>query len=271
MKLGVHAIKNGDLIPSADAVLPVTLREVQCNFSVYEALRVIEGKVVHLPEHLARLEESAREIHLVTGVSNEQLAAWIGKLMKEDEIQTATLRLLVVGGPESTVFITASPVLSYPESMYADGVFCTVYEGERFMPECKTSNLLLNYIALEDSKRRGGFEALLLDRDGYIREGTRSNFYGFKDKVLYTAPLEMVLDGITRQSVLKAAGELGIEVVEKAVRYSELKDYDEVFISATSMGAMPVARVEGLEFSGSHSRTLTLCRMVRDRELDAAL
>lgn len=269
MKLGDHAIRNGELISPKEAVLPVTQREVQSNFSVYEALRIIEKKVVHLPEHLQRLKESAREIRLEHSFSDQMIASSIGKLIETDCITEATMRILIVGGPEPVLFITASPILSYPPSMYRDGVFCTVYEGERFMPECKTSNLLLNYIALEDSKRRGGFEALLLDRNGCIREGTRSNFYGFRDQILYTAPLDVVLDGITRQSVLKAAAEIGIKVAEKALRYSELKECDEVFISSTSMSAMPVRQVEDIVFSSDHQRTLRLSEIVRNRELDA--
>lgn len=271
MKLGDHAIRNGELISPSDAVLPITSREVQCNFSVYEALRVIEGKVVHLLEHLARLKESAELIHLTYGFSDEQIGEWIFKLIRTDAIDFATLRVLIVGGLEPILFVTAAPILEYPQSMYDEGVYCTVYEGERFMPQCKTSNLLLNYLALEDSKRRGGFEALLIDGNGCIREGTRSNFYGFRDNILHTAPLEMVLDGITRQSVLKATAGLGIKVIEKAIEYDNLEYYDEVFISATSMAAMPIRQIEGLVFPGDHKRTLELCRIVRNRELDSTI
>ncbi len=266
--IGDAAIRNGELIPASEAMLPVTSREVQCNFSVYESLRVIEGRAVHLPEHLARLRESAGMLGLVHPFADGQIESWIYLLIKHQRIERASMRVLIVGGAEPVLFITASPILEYPRSMYDDGVFCTVYSGERFMPECKTSNLLLNYLALEDSKRRGGFEALLLDRDGCLREGTRSNFYGFRNGVLYTAPLELVLDGVTRRSVLRAARESGIQVREEAVRYVELGEFDEVFISATSMSAMPVSRIENLVFNSGHKRTLKLSEIVRDRELD---
>lgn len=262
----VHAVRNGVLIPSSEATVPVTLREVQCNFSVYEAIRVIRGRVVHLPEHLQRLGSSARSIGLVHPFTDAQITKWIYDLIAADCIDSSTMRILIIGGAEPVLFITAAPILEYPRSMYEQGVACTVYYGERFLPQCKTGNLLINYLALEDAKKKGAFEALLIDRQGCIREGTRSNFYGFRDGVLHTAPLDMVLEGVTRRSILRAASELGFPVREQAVRLADLGAFDEVFISSTSMAAMPVSRVEDLVFGPVHTRTLELCRIVRERE-----
>ena len=205
------AIRNTELIREDEAVLPVVSREVQYSFSVYEALRITDGHVVHLDDHLKRLAASCGDIGLVHHFSDEDIEKSLDKLIAADGISNATARIFVVGGPSPLLFITYSDLLTYPDSYYTDGVKATLYQGERFMPQAKTSNLLMQYIALEEARREGAFEALLVDRNGEVLEGTRSNFYAIKGSRLYTAPDDKVLSGITRISVLKAAAELGLE------------------------------------------------------------
>ncbi|MGN1189821.1 MAG: aminotransferase class IV, partial [Candidatus Ornithospirochaeta sp.] len=93
-----HAIRNGEIIKESNAVVNVTLSPVQSNFSVYEALRVLKRHVVHLDDHIKRLEKSAESIHL-----NLPEVDWeneINKLIEEDNISDATMRILVVGTEE---------------------------------------------------------------------------------------------------------------------------------------------------------------------------
>ena len=151
------AIRNGVLIKEDQAVLPVTYREVQYSFSVYEALRITSGHVVHLDDHLKRLAESCREISLLHPFTDELITTSLSRLIEEDEIKNATARILLVGGPSPLFFITYSDLLTYPDSYYTDGVGVTLYYGERFLPTAKTSNLLMQYLALEDAKSKGAF------------------------------------------------------------------------------------------------------------------
>ena len=241
------AIRNTELIREDEAVLPVVSREVQYSFSVYEALRITNGHVVHLDDHLRRLASSCRDIGLVHHFSDDDIERSLDKLIAADSITDATARIFIVGGPSPLLFITYTDLLTYPDSYYTDGVKVTLYHGERFMPEAKTSNLLMQYIALEEAKRQGAFEALLVNRAGEVLEGTRSNFYAIKGDKLYTAPDDKVLSGITRISVLRAASELGLNVVYEPPVVSSLSSFESVFISATSMAALPVSHVDGCE------------------------
>ena len=143
------AIRNTELIREDEAVLPVVSREVQYSFSVYEALRITDGHVVHLDDHLKRLAASCGDIGLVHHFSDEDIEKSLDKLIAADGISNATARIFVVGGPSPLLFITYSDLLTYPDSYYTDGVKATLYHGERFMPQAKTSNLLMQYIALE--------------------------------------------------------------------------------------------------------------------------
>ncbi len=266
------AVRNGVLITEDQAVLPVTYREVQYSFSVYEALRITEGHVVHLPDHLMRLRESCLAIHLVHPFSDEMIQASLEALIKADSISDATARILVVGGPEPVFFITYTDLLTYPESYYSEGVPVSLYYGERFLPQAKTSNLLMQYLALEEAKGRGCFEALLVNRKGQVLEGTRSNFYGMAGKRIYTAPDELVLSGITRISVIKAAAELGFEIVYIPPTDTNLHMFDSLFISSTSMGAMPVSSVGGNPMRRTEwDAVREICALERKWEMDDSL
>ena len=259
-----HAVHNGRIIDEKDAVLPITLREVQSNLSVYEALRVIEGHVVHLGDHVRRLEESAAVIHLP--LSKVDWQKEIDALIEKDHIVDATMRILVVGTKEPLWFITWSTLLTYPDSYYREGVDVTTYKGERFLPQCKTGNLLLNYLSREEASRQGAFEALLVDDEGLIREGSRSNFYIIKGNVLTTAPDDTVLDGVTRISVLRAARELGYSIEYRRPEKSEIFSSDSSFISSTSMGAMPIKAVDGERCPMDRDKVAAICALVRKWE-----
>lgn len=260
-----HAIKNGALILANEAVVPVTSRAVQYGFSTYESLRVIGGRPIHLSDHLERLENSCKGIGLVHPFTKEEITGWVEELIEADAIDDATLRIQLYGGENPILFVLASTILSYPDSFYTEGVGAISYEGERLIPSCKTGNLLLNYMALEEAKAKGCFEALLIDRHGYLLEGTRSNFFAFSEGVLHTAPDDLVLLGITRDAVIRAAGQLGIEVVYQPIALGDVLGgrYDELFISATSMAAMPLRRLDERLFTAKFDRTRAIKELVR--------
>ncbi|AEC02537.1 aminotransferase class IV [Parasphaerochaeta coccoides] len=271
MSVGEHAMCNGQVIAAVDAVVPVTLREVQYSFSVYEALRVIRHHAVHLDDHLRRLENSCRGIRLEHPFSYEDIGTWVRTFITTDNLESATLRILLIGGGDKSLcFITASPLLTYPDSCYEKGVTVRTYVGERFLPQVKTSNLLMSYLALREAQDSQAFEAVFINRDGQVLEGSRSNFFAFRNGVLYTAPASLVLEGITRDRVLAAASRLGIPVSFEPPLITELMDglYDEAFISSTSMGAMPVSAMDGRSFSGTYDRTSSICRLIRQWELE---
>lgn len=239
-----HAIRNGLIIKEEEASLPVTLRSMQYAYSVYEALKLKNGEFVHLKEHLFRLRESARGIGITLKYSDEEISSWLEALRGEDNLFNETFRILLVG-KENILFITHDATRSYPDSYYMEGVDCTLYEGERFLPNFKTSNLLLSYLALDDAESKGAFEALFVNRYGYVTEGTRSNFYALRGNRLYTAPDKDVLLGVTRIGVTEAAKDMGVEIVYEPVYVKDIFDYDSLFISSTSMKAMPIRSING--------------------------
>jgi branched-subunit amino acid aminotransferase/4-amino-4-deoxychorismate lyase len=266
--VGTHAIKNGKLVKIDDATLNVTKKEVQFGYSIYESLRVVDARAVFFEDHMKRLRSSAKGLQIDLIFSQEQINSWVKLLIKADDIDKASLRILVVGGKNSEIIITASTILAYDDSLYESGIVTFTYEGERLWPQYKTSNLLMSYMALKDAKDRGGFESILEDRNGYLLEGTRSNFYAFHKNDLYTAGDDLALFGITRMRALNIAKQLNINVIMEAPTLKRLKEgfYEEAFISSTSMATMPIKSIDGIKLCGNFDRTMNIHKKIRELE-----
>lgn len=269
--IGTHAIRNGVVIEAAGAVLPVQNKEVQFGFGVYESLKVIEGQVLYLDDHVQRLYNSADGLGLRHSFTSPMIFQWIAMLLAVDGVREATLRILLMGGTEPVLFITAMPMLSYPDAWYRQGVAVTTWKGERFLPHIKSCSLLLNYLALRGAQEVGAFEALLVDREERVLEGTRSNFFACKGEVVHTAPDDLVLEGVTRDKILKAIGQLGYRLSFDSPTLAEVRSgyYDELFISSTSMGALPVSLVDGKACGSVFPHAQAIHTLIRRWELEA--
>jgi D-alanine transaminase/branched-chain amino acid aminotransferase len=261
------ALRGYEIIDEKDAVLPLTNREVFFNFSVYESVKVTGGVPVFIEDHLIRLFESAQRLRMHHGFGPEPLSRAVRRLVSSQELQQASVRIQLIGGEHPQLFAFIQDLPSYPENWYEDGVPVISYFGERVEPEVKSNCLLLNYIALRQAQEQGAFEAVLVDRNHKVLEGTRSNVFGIREHTLYT-PGRGVLEGVTRKYIIEAAEQMGMHVVHAAATVDELKDgvYEEFFISSTSMGAMPVSFVDTVRIGEDFPKTRLLHKAVRTRE-----
>ncbi len=241
-----YAVRNCELIPEEEATVPVTRREVFYGFAVYESLKVLEGVPLFVEEHLDRLFESARVLRLVHSFSRGAIADSFRSLAEANELGDASIRMLLIGGEEPELFAYTAELPTYSEKLYRSGAESITYRGERMFPRAKSSSLLLNYIAGREAAERGALEALLVDREGRALEGTRSNLFAVRDGELLTAG-EDVLAGVTRKHILDSFAEAG-----GRIRYEKLSlqmllagRCEELFISSTSMGALPLRSIDG--------------------------
>lgn len=261
-----HAVKNYVIIDEQQAVLPLTNREVFFNFSVYESLKVKAGRILFFEDHVTRLFDSARRLRIIHSFDGGLMRNALVELLRLDEVKDATVRIQLVGGEEPVLFMFLQTLPHYTPQQYAQGVATISYVGERIEPEVKSNCLLLNYLALRSAQDSGAFEALLVDRHKMVMEGTRSNVFAIRKDVLFT-PGTGILEGVTRKHLLRAATELGMGICYSDLPLRDILDggFDELFISSTSMGAMPVATVDGIPVSRGFSRThelhKALCRI----------
>lgn len=260
-------IINGKVVDESECTVSVLDRAFQYSYSVYEALKRKNNKFVHLDEHLKRLNLSAEAIGIENPFSDEELSAWLELLARTEDLENATFRILLFGSDDVKVFINHSPIKVYPDVYYSDGVDVVTYHAERYLPNVKTSNMLPSLLALMSAEKRSAFEALMVDRNNLVLEGTRSNFYGIKDNVIRTAPDDMVLLGVTRLGLIKAAEKYGIKIEEKALSLDELYSMDSLFLTSTSMKAIPIRSVDGKKVSKrAHETVLALSEFIGEWE-----
>ena len=239
---------NGKLKPIERATMPLISLEYQYGFGVYENIRVVNGIVYFVDEHIERLMESARILGLTHPFGPDDVRRALEELVEKTGSGTYNLKILLIGGAEPSLFILPLNPHFPDKKLYRDGIHTVTYNYERAFPHAKTLNMLQSYLAYKKAKEADAYDALLIDRGGYITEGTRTNFFCIKDKTLYSPLEEKILLGVTRKTVLKVAKERGFNVVEKEISPEGLVGYEGGFLTSTSSGIMPIASVEEFRF-----------------------
>ena len=243
--------RNGNILPVAEAQVPLGNIEYAYGFGVYESIRVSNRVVYFLDEHIERLLGSARVIGLEHPFSGEMVADAIAELLAKNAADTCNVKILLIGGRtagESQLDILCLNPLFPDKKMYRDGVACVTYPYERPFPHAKTLNMLQSYLAYRKAKEAGAYDALLIDKQGCITEGTRTNFFCIQGRTLFSPDESAILPGVTRKAVLKVAVDSGFAVEQKDIRLADVQEYDGAFLTSTSSGIMPVATIESFKF-----------------------
>ncbi|HRT48515.1 MAG TPA: aminotransferase class IV [Bacteroidales bacterium] len=235
--------------------------------SIYEVLRMIRGLPVFFEDHFKRLETSTRHQKKLMLANREQLRKDILKLAEAEKIKDVNLKIVFnyngVIGNYLVYFI--EPV--YPTAeQYTKGVKGVLFYAERKDPESKVINHKLRSEIYHKLIICGAYEALLVNRENCITEGSRSNIFFIKNNVLYTAPDRYVLGGITRKHIIEICGENDINVEFVCVNADKIKEYDSVFMTGTSPVVLPFRTIENFSFNVKHPyigflRNLLLERM----------
>lgn len=250
---------NGSIVPVAAARISLSHPAWQTGFGVYESIEVVVGVPFHLDEHMARLAESARLIDLDLPFPVEEISGWVSDVARRVG-ENCTLRVVALGvaneGDERVVAVLPQPLPHYPEILYRQGARAVTYAGCRHLPACKSLNTLVNFLARRHAVRMGVQEAIL-QSDGRLTEGARSNIFAVRKGELWTPPAGQVLSGITRDIVLRLAMESGVVVRERSLYLAEVSEYDEFFITSTSMHVMPVVTIDDLRIGSGQVGRLT--------------
>lgn len=262
---------NNRLVPDNKAKVSVFDHGFLYGDGVYETLRVYDGVVFKIEEHIKRLFNSASLISLNVQKTPEAVRRAVKKTVNASRLSKAYLRITVSRGqgpigldpglcPKPTFVIIAKPFKGYPPSFYKSGVKLATVKTRRNLnmsldPAIKSLNFLNNILAKIEVKEKGAYEAVMLNHQGYIAEGTISNIFFVRNGTLYTPEVGVgILNGITRTSIIEAAKELSIKVVEGKFRLDDIYSADEVFISNTTMEAMPVKAIDDIKIGTKPGR-----------------
>lgn len=243
--------KNGELLPLSEATVSIRDLHFQYGFGVYEALRVRNLIVYFSPQHAARLLESARIIGLQHPFTKEQIVKYIKDVAENNNLTSFNIKILLIGGKTAEdALLYILPVLPlYPDrKLYKHGATVETVQYERFLPNAKTLNMLPSYLFFTRARKNNHYDALLLDKNNNILEGTRTNFFAIKDTMLITPPKEVILEGVIRQTLLLVAQKNKFTLKEEKIPLKSLKDFDGAFLTSTSTKILPLHKINDFEF-----------------------
>ena len=222
---------------------------------VYEVVRLDDGKPIFVKEHYDRLAKSLASIGKEPVVSLEEFIRQIDEVAKANNMSEGNLRIEQYRySNEQDEHFNVHPIpYSYPtDEMYRDGVDVIFLNAERVNPQAKIFDGNLRQLADDLIEETGVAEVLLVNRNGEITEGSRSNVFFIKGDTVIAAPQHTVLPGITRMKVLQYIEEDGIAYVEKPVLANQVADFDAAFLTGTSKKVLPIAHIEGKAFDVNH-------------------
>lgn len=258
---------DGELVPWRDARIHVLTHTLHYGMGVFEGVRAYETadggtSIFRLHEHTRRLFRSAKIMNMPMPYDSDQLNEAQRLVVRENGLKEAYLRPMVFYGSEGMglradalkahVIVAAWEWPSYmtPEAREL-GIKVNTSSYTRHhvnISMCKAKangNYINSMLALQEAIRNGCEEALLLDPEGYVAEGSGENFFLVSDGVIYTPELTSCLDGITRASVIQLAHECGYKVVEKRITRDEVYIADEAFFTGTAAEVLPIRMLDG--------------------------
>jgi branched-chain amino acid aminotransferase len=230
--------------------------------SFYEVIRTRGGVPLFFRDHMDRLEEGISTRYEIRKDLSQEISKGLNALVKKEAFDEINVKVTVsFAGREYSVHIYYIRS-SYPsDEMIRKGAHLILYHAERFDPSVKLLNNRLRLSVDEALQKRKAYEALLVNHEGYITEGSRSNVFFVTGKgIVQTAPDSMVLSGITRKYVIELCMKDGIEVVFKAVRAEDISRFQSVFITGTSPMVLPVKSI-GSHLFGPFNRVIENLRL----------
>jgi len=247
---------HGEITPLSEAKIPALDRGFLFGDAVYEVMWVNQGKMWLEEEHFIRLERSLNLIR-IKGVDLVSLAARVYETITAGKFKNAIVYIQITRGaaPRSHAFpkdVKPFEFLFVQEfndpyaEMREKGIHLLSRPDIRWDHcDIKSTNLLANVLAIQESKEAGCQEVLFYLKDGTITESAHSSLFGVLDGILYTSPSsELILPGITRNHLLNLITKVGIPIREQSLQMDQLGKISELFISGTTSGVIPVVAVD---------------------------
>lgn len=257
---------NGELVEWRSATTHVLTHTLHYGMGVFEGVRAYETPdgpaIFRLQDHTKRLFNSAKIVGMQLPFTEEQINRAHIDVIKANNLASCYFRPMAYYGSgklgvapkqdDVQVILAAWAWGAYlGEEGMRKGIRVRVSSFTRHHPnvtmiKAKANGNYMNSIMANTEATRDGYdEAILLDAQGYVAEGSGENIFTVRDGVLYTPALDVALDGITRRSVIAIASEMGLKVIEKRLTRDELYVADEVFFTGTAAEVTPIREIDG--------------------------
>ncbi len=268
MQIETRIWLDGELVDSERAKIHVLSHSLHYGLGVFEGIRAYQTNdgrtaIFRLPEHLDRLFKSCNAATITIPYTQAQLHQAIIDVLKKNDLKESYIRPLVWLG-EGSIGIAATDnkirvmVAAWPWATYLgeegleNGVKCCFSTFTRIginshLEKAKICGHYVNSVlAKREAISRGCAEALMLDAQGYVTEGTGENIFVIREGTLYTPPRgSSILAGITRDTIIKLAKDRGLELREKMITRSDLYFSDEIFMTGTAAEVTPISELDG--------------------------
>ena len=253
---------DGQFFPRTDAKVSVMDSGYLLGDGVWEGIRLYNNHLIHLEKHLERLYEGAETIQMDIGISKSEMKSAIEKTLKENEmISDVHIRLIVSRGIKSTPYQHPKVTIGHP-------TIVIIPEYKKPSPRLKIEGISLGTVstirnnltqdprinslskhnciaACIEADKMGVDEGLMLDPDGYVSTCNSTNFFMIKSNEVWTSNGQHCLNGVTRHSVIDICKKKQIPIKEKQFSINEVHEADEVFVTGTFAGIIPVRSVDG--------------------------
>ncbi|HWA92456.1 MAG TPA: D-amino-acid transaminase [Rhizomicrobium sp.] len=258
---GHDAYVDGRFVRHGAACVHIEDRGLQLGDAVYEVFLIKAGAIMDEAEHIDRLERSLGEIEIAMPMSRAALGLVMRELVRRNRVRDGFLYLQVTRGaakrdhpipavqPKPTLILTARPYDVVGAMKRArDGIAVVTRPDERWARcDIKTTQLLANLMAKTAARRAGGYEAWLVDGEGFVTEGSSTTAWivDGEGRIVTRSLSNAILPGVTRRVILEAAAEAQMPVVERSFTPEEAAGAREAFISSASGAAVPVVAIDG--------------------------
>ncbi|MDG0813690.1 branched-chain-amino-acid transaminase [Cohnella rhizosphaerae] len=253
---------NGQYVKKEDAKISVYDHGFLYGDGIFEGIRIYDGNIFRCREHLDRLYDSAKSIMLSIPLSLTQMEDALRETIRRNGLRDGYIRLIVSRGPgnlgldplrcpEAYVVIIVEQLAIYPEEAYRDGLRSVSVSPRRNLPDAlnpkiKSLNYLNNILVKIQANLAGVGEAIMLNSQGYVAEGSSDNIFIIKRGVVFTPPCYIgALEGITRGAIIDLCAKLGIPLREEPFTLHDVYTADEVFFTGTAAEVIAVREVDG--------------------------
>ena len=248
---------NGRYVPHDEAAVHIDDRGYQFGDGIYEVVYIIDGHLADEGPHLDRLERSLAEVKIPMPMSRSALKMIMARVIRLNQVRTGLVYVQITRGVARrdhkwTKSLTPALVVTAKNTVPAVSTSptaqkaITVADQRWDRRDIKTIQLLPNCLAKQQAYEQGAYEAVMIDPDGTITEGSSSNVWIVtdEDEIITRPASEKILNGITRRSVKKVAEELQMKVIERPFTKDEMFKAKEVFLTSASSHVTPIAIID---------------------------
>ncbi|MGZ7440605.1 branched-chain-amino-acid transaminase [Paenibacillus sp. TH7-28] len=242
---------------------------------IFEGIRIYNGNIFKCKEHLDRLYDSAKSIMLDIPLTYQEMEDALVETLRRNELRSGYIRLIVSRGagnlgldpnrcPKATVVIIVEQLAIYAEEAYKSGLKAVSVSTRRNVPDAlnpkiKSLNYLNNVLVKIQSNLAGAGEAIMMNAQGYVTEGSGDNIFIVKNGVITTPPCYLgALEGITRQAIIEICERKGYKLKEEPFTLHDVYVADEVFLTGTAAEVIAVREVDGRVIGEGHAGPVTL-------------